>query len=163
MRVSAQLGSSLFQFFQGPHGTCFFDFVLLWVGGFCPVSSRHTHTVSQVHLHSSDLGVLIRQGVAASTLLSLVPENPVQSEDWEFDHDFFHSQARWDPKTQKQRRKHPVSSTRLSQTSWQKHVLSCTRLRVPPVALHLSRYTCRSWFPGFVAFCRCSSGVAPHP
>ena len=27
--------------------------------------------------------------------------------------------------------------------------LSCTRLRVPPVALHLSRYTCRSWFPGF--------------
>ena len=27
--------------------------------------------------------------------------------------------------------------------------LSCTRLRVPPVALHVSRYTCRSWFPGF--------------
>ena len=27
--------------------------------------------------------------------------------------------------------------------------LSCTRLRVPPVALHLSRYTCCSWFPGF--------------
>ena len=26
---------------------------------------------------------------------------------------------------------------------------SCTRLRVPPVALHVSRYTCRSWFPGF--------------
>ena len=42
--------------------------------------------------------------------------------------------------------------------------LSCTRLRVPPVALHLSRYTCRSWFPGFfIAFCSCSSGVAPHP
>ena len=27
--------------------------------------------------------------------------------------------------------------------------LSCTRLRVPLVALHVSRYTCRSWFPGF--------------
>ena len=27
--------------------------------------------------------------------------------------------------------------------------LSCTRLRVPPVPLHVSRYTCRSWFPGF--------------
>ena len=27
--------------------------------------------------------------------------------------------------------------------------LSCTQLRVPPVALHVSRYTCRSWFPGF--------------
>ena len=27
--------------------------------------------------------------------------------------------------------------------------LSCARLRVPPVALHVSRYTCRSWFPGF--------------
>ena len=26
---------------------------------------------------------------------------------------------------------------------------SCTRLRVPPVALHVLRYTCRSWFPGF--------------
>ena len=27
--------------------------------------------------------------------------------------------------------------------------LSCTRLRVLSVALHVSRYTCRSWFPGF--------------
>ena len=26
---------------------------------------------------------------------------------------------------------------------------SCTRLRALPVALHVSRYTCRSWFPGF--------------
>ena len=41
--------------------------------------------------------------------------------------------------------------------------LSCTRLRVPP-----SRYTCRATrvaadFLDFIAFCRCSSGVAPHP
>ena len=36
--------------------------------------------------------------------------------------------------------------------------LSCTRLRVPPVALHLSQLI--SWI--FIAFCRCSSGVAPH-
>ena len=42
--------------------------------------------------------------------------------------------------------------------------LSCTRLRVPPVALHVSRYTCRSSFLlDFIAFCSCSSGVAPHP
>ena len=27
--------------------------------------------------------------------------------------------------------------------------LSCTRLRVPSVALHVSRYTCRSWLHGF--------------
>ena len=27
--------------------------------------------------------------------------------------------------------------------------LSCTWLRVPPVALHVSRYTCRSWLLGF--------------
>ena len=30
-----------------------------------------------------------------------------------------------------------------------KERLRCTRLRVTPVALHVSRYTCRSWFPGF--------------
>ena len=36
--------------------------------------------------------------------------------------------------------------------------LSCTRLRVPPVALHVSRYTCRSWFPGFL---KRFAGVAP--
>ena len=43
----------------------------------------------------------------------------------------------------------------------------CTRLRVPPVALHLSA-SCRATrvaadFLDFTAFCRCSSGVAPHP
>ena len=48
------------------------------------------------------------------------------------------------------------------------HVLSCTRLRVPPVALHVSRYTCRATrvaadFLDFRAFCRCSTGVALHP
>ena len=42
-------------------------------------------------------------------------------------------------------------------------VLSCTWLRVPPVALHVSRYTCRNWFLDFIAFCRCSTGVALHP
>ena len=31
----------------------------------------------------------------------------------------------------------------------QSSLLSCTRLRVPPVALHVSRYTCCGWFPGF--------------
>ena len=41
--------------------------------------------------------------------------------------------------------------------------LSCTRLRVP-----LSRYTCRATrvaadFLDFIAFCRCSTGVALHP
>ena len=41
--------------------------------------------------------------------------------------------------------------------------LSCTRLRVP-----LSRYTCRATcvaadFLDFIAFCRCSIGVALHP
>ena len=51
--------------------------------------------------------------------------------------------------------------------------LSCTRLRVPPVALHVSRYTCRSWFPGFYRVlqvwhrCRATPpknlGVAPPP
>ena len=46
--------------------------------------------------------------------------------------------------------------------------LSCTRLRVPPVALHVSRYTCRATrvaadFLDFIAFCRCSTGVALHP
>ena len=46
--------------------------------------------------------------------------------------------------------------------------LSCTRLRVPRVALHVSRYTCRATrvaadFLDLTAFCRCSSGVAPHP
>ena len=46
--------------------------------------------------------------------------------------------------------------------------LSCTRLRVPPVALHVSRYTCRATrvtanFLDFIAFCRCSTGVAAHP
>ena len=37
--------------------------------------------------------------------------------------------------------------------------LSCTRLRVPPVALHVSQLI--SWI--FIAFCRCSTGVALHP
>ena len=46
--------------------------------------------------------------------------------------------------------------------------LSCTRLRVPLVALHVSRYTCRATrvaadFLNFTAFCRCSTGVALHP
>ena len=27
----------------------------------------------------------------------------------------------------------------------------------------MSRYTCRSWFLDFIAFCRCSAGVALHP
>ena len=36
--------------------------------------------------------------------------------------------------------------------SWSSIIVhpGCTRLRVPPVALHVSRYTCRSWFPGFI-------------
>ena len=38
-------------------------------------------------------------------------------------------------------------------------ILSCTRLRVPPVALHVSQLI--SWI--FIAFCRCSTGVALHP
>ena len=46
--------------------------------------------------------------------------------------------------------------------------LSCTRLRVPPVALHVSRYTCRATrvaadFLDCIALCRCGTGVAPHP
>ena len=51
--------------------------------------------------------------------------------------------------------------------------LSCTRLRVPHVALHVSRYTCCSWFPGLYSVlqvqhrCRATPpknfGVAPPP
>ena len=45
---------------------------------------------------------------------------------------------------------------------------SCTRLWVPPVALHVSRYTCRATrvaadFLDFRAFCRYSTCVALHP
>ena len=60
---------------------------------------------------------------------------------------------------------HPLLLRRACCTVCHKNTpgLSCTRLRVPPVALHMSRYTCRSWFPGFIAFCRCSTGVALHP
>ena len=42
--------------------------------------------------------------------------------------------------------------------------LSCTRLRVPPVALHVCCATrVAADFLDFRAFCRCSTGVALHP
>ena len=40
---------------------------------------------------------------------------------------------------------------------------SYTRVRVPPVALHVSRYMCRSRFPQNSGLFRCSTGIAPHP
>ena len=40
---------------------------------------------------------------------------------------------------------------------------SCTRVREPPVALHVSRYMCRSRFPQNPGFLRCSSSIALHP
>ena len=40
---------------------------------------------------------------------------------------------------------------------------SCTRVRGPPVALHVSRYTCRSRFPQNPEAFRCGSSITLHP